>query len=72
MPLGAPNPLRNRGTTPGPFALLHPLEVQFPEAALARLVLGTRQLHEALVQREIVPDRVLPRQATKDTIVISA
>lgn len=61
LPLDAPGPLRERGTAPGPFALLHPLEIQLPEATLARLVLGTRQLHEALVQREIVPDRVLPQ-----------
>lgn len=57
----APSPLRERGATPGPFALLHPFEIQLPEAALTRFVFGARQLHEALVQREIVPNRVLPR-----------
>lgn len=46
-------------TPHGPPALLEPLEVELPEAALARLVLRARQLHEALVQGEVVPDRVL-------------
>lgn len=59
LPLHASNPLRDRWTAPGPFAFLHPFEIQLPEATLTRFVLGTRQLHEAFVQREIVPNRVL-------------
>lgn len=36
------------------------LGVQGPERALARLVRGARHLHEAIVEAERVPDRVLP------------
>lgn len=41
------------------LTLLKSLQVQSPEAALARLVLGPRHLDEALVEREVVPDGVL-------------
>lgn len=40
-------------------SLSQALGVQTPEAALARFVLGARDLHEALVEREVVADRVL-------------
>lgn len=36
------------------------VRVQRPERALARLVRRPRHLHEAIVERERVPDRVLP------------
>ena len=36
------------------------VRVEAPVAALARLLVVPRHLHEALVQREVVTDRVLP------------
>ena len=51
--------------------------MQRPEAALARLLVVARDLHEALVQRQVVADRVLPtllvlaveREALHDELV---
>ena len=50
---------RQIGAPLGTPGLLQPLQVELPEAPLARLVLRARHLHEALVQRQVVPDGVL-------------
>ena len=70
--LRVPSSLRDRGTAPGPFAFLHSFEIQLPEATFAWLVFGTWQLQEALVQREIVSNRVLFEINDKNIITISA
>ena len=42
--------------------------VEHPVVALARVVVVPRHLHETLVQRQIVPDRVLPALSAENDV----